>query len=104
MKYSFSLARDTDITPGQFKRICDNGNISRNLLSRVGDDYFKARISLFKDSSAYFQIDAAKVNNKKILVFVISAKNRSSEPYLFIIKQDFEGDLNAYRTTVIEKK
>lgn len=45
MKYSFALARDTDITSEQLERICDNANVSRNLLSRVGDDYFEAEFS-----------------------------------------------------------
>lgn len=57
----------------------------------------------YKGSLASFQINASKINDREILIFVLSAKSRGLEPDLLDIKQVFKGDLNVYREVVKEK-
>lgn len=103
MKYSFAIGCNANMTPSQFEKICDGVDVSINLFSEVGNGYFEDIILPYKGSLASFQIDASKINDREILVFVLSVKSRDLEPDLFDIKQDFEGDLNAYREVVKEK-
>ena len=102
MMYGYEIGRYTDLTPSQFSKICSGTAVPRKLLQKVGNDYFVAGISPFKGGYSSFQIDASKVNNNEILVFVLS-KNNFQKTFLFDIQQNFQGDLISYRDIVREK-
>ncbi len=103
LKLGFELGRNSDISTNEFLRMCNNIKVSRNLLEKVGFDYFEATVSIFKGGVASFQIDASKINENEILVFIICSKIRSSSTFLFDICQNFQGDLTSYMDVVREK-
>lgn len=103
MKLGFQLGRSTDISVNDFLKICNDIVIPRSLIQKVGNDYFQSSISYFKGSMAAFEIDAGKVNDIEILVFVLTAKNRYKFSILFDLEFNFEGNLDAYQKVVYSK-
>ena len=103
MKLGFELGRSTDISVNDFLKLCNDIVIPRSLLEKVGNDYFQASISYFKGSMAAFEIDAGKINDVEILVFVLTAKHRYQFSMLFDLEFNFEGNLDAYQKVVYSK-
>lgn len=103
MKLGFELGRNTNISMNDFLEICNGLVIPRSLLQKVGHDYFEASISYFKGAMAAFEIDAGTINDKQILAFVLSAKNRYQYSMLFDFEFNFEGDFESYQKVVMEK-
>lgn len=103
VKLGYEIATNTNINKNELLKIINNMKISRSLLDKVGHDYFNASISYFIGSNAAFQIDAGRVNKKKMLVFMLSAKQRTSSQYLFDIDMDFEPTLKGYKKSVMER-
>lgn len=103
MKLGFCLGRNTNILLNDFLKICNEIVIPRSMIQKVGNDYFEASISYFKGSMAAFEIDAGKINDKEILCFVLSAKNRYQYSLLFDLELDFEGNFDSYQKVVRSK-
>ena len=96
-KLGFKYGRDTNISTDEFMKLANGLKVSRNLLNRVGGDYFLASILPFKNGSACFQIDAGKICKKSILTFVLSAINRYPYPMVFDVIHDFDCTVKGYR-------
>ena len=83
LKLGFEIGRNTNISIENFLEICKNVKVSKSLLEKVENDYFKSNITPFKGAYASFQIDASKINDKEVLVFVLTAKSRLHDTFLF---------------------
>lgn len=101
IKLGFEFGRNSNIDESIFMRTINNIKIPRGLLNMVGNDYFKASMSYFVGADASFQIDASKLNKRRILTYIISAKQRNCESFLFDLDQDFEPNLDGYKESVI---
>ena len=103
LKLGFEIGRNTNISAENFTEICKGVKVSKKLLGKVGNDYFFSNIAPFKGAYASFQIDASLINDKEVLVFVLTAKSRLHDTFLFDIELNFNGNLEMYREIVKQK-
>ena len=96
----YELGRNTKISNQQLLQIVNNSLIPRSLLKSVGNDYFLASINPFQEHPAAFEIDAGKINQRCLLVFVLSSKQSDSLPILFDFIDNFDSSKKNYRNAV----
>ena len=92
--------KSADISKDDLLKFINNIHIPRNVINKVGTDYFNASISQFQNSKASFLVDAGSINKRQILVFIITTCNNLSTPFLFDLVQNFDGTLEAYRSEI----
>lgn len=102
LKIGFQFGRNTSISKQDFLKLINNTYVPRSLLKSVGNDYFLASISPFKGAYCSFEIDAGKINQRSLLVFVLHSNQNGSLPILFDFIDNFDSSFFNYRYYVRE--
>ena len=95
LKLGFEMGRSGRYSSDQFITFTKTIHVPRNLLKNVGGDYFSAFIQQFQGKFASFLIDAGKINQHSMLVFVLYRQHITPIIYDFIY--DFDSSYENYR-------
>lgn len=95
-KMGFMFARNSSMKMDDFIKILDEVTIPKTLLQQVGNDYFLCSLEPFRGGFCSFQIDAGQINQKSILVFMLTSHQRRKRPMIFDLVQNFGGDKKDY--------